>query len=270
MVRQYAVRVGRAGHHVTRMSCDAPARTLERSGSTRKPSSRGMFSKCTSWGCGVSFCRRRWRVLTPPARASANLRTGTSSGRPRRRRAGAVSRPRVGRTPMAVATACLVEFMRALTPGARTETFSLSSIVVGEAKNPRRGRGSGGTRGDGARGRSGSPKAVVGRFVMTRTTGGTRSVERSRAPTMLARAAHARCGDDVCASAAVRPVRFVRETRMRDARRTGTRETPRGEAASRDTSGQIRLGARIHRGKRKGNEKCVTEMGTRADQGTVC
>ena len=268
MVRQYAVRVGRAGHHVTRTSCDAPARTLERSGSTRKPSSRGMFSKCTSWGCGVSFCRRRWRVLTPPARASANLRTGTSSGRPRRRRAGAVSRPRVGRTPMAVATACLVEFMRALTPGARTETFSLSSIVVGEARDPRRGRGSGGTRGDGARGRSGSPKAVVGRFVMTRTTGGTRSVERSRAPTMLARAAHARCGDDVCASAAVRPVPFVRETRMRDARRTGTRKTPRGEAASRDTSGQIRLGARIHRGKRKGNEKCVTEMGTRADQGT--
>ena len=63
----------------------------ERSGSTRKPSSRGMFSKCTSWGCGVSFCRRRWRVLTPPARASANLRTGTSSGRPRRSARGGVA-----------------------------------------------------------------------------------------------------------------------------------------------------------------------------------
>ena len=65
------------------------------------------------------------------------------------------------------------------------------------------------------------------------------------------------------ASRAVR----ARDANARDATDGNEKNAGGGKQPSRDTSGRIRLGARIHRGIRNGNEKSQTEMGTRADQG---
>ena len=177
-----------------------------------------------------------------------------------------MSRPRVGRTPMAVATACLVEFMLALTPGARKGRFPCRP----SGGRRRRTRGASATAaacGGRRPGTVGISESCRGAVRTSRTNGGTGSVETSRAPAMLARAAHARCGDDVCASAAVRPCGSARDANARDATDGNEKKAGGGKQPSRDTSGRIRLGARIHRGIRNGNEKSQTEMGTRADQG---